>query len=219
MRDETPRALLPAVRSMARREAAALLLHPRLEAWLTAPAVTVSLRVIPCPWPGCATPPTPTGLLPVAAAESPGRGERPAEGTVTLSALSCEWLSARALLPLALGGAGGRVPRAVTTRAAALVRLLARTTPGAWVAGLPELDARERWLDGTLAIADVPPTADSWPAEPVLPASSRRLGQAHMVSPHLAAEETRALNDAYMTWRRSAVTAAFEQADKGQNGA
>ncbi|MGV9380416.1 hypothetical protein ACWDRB_31675 [Nonomuraea sp. NPDC003707] len=216
MRDETPRALPRAVRSMARREAAALLLHPRLEAWLTAPAVTVSLQAIPCPWPGCAAPPTPTGLLPVAAAESPGRGERPAEGAVTLRALSCEWLSARSLLPLALGG---RVPRTITTRAAALVRLLARTTPGAWVAALPELDARERWLDGTLAIADVPPTADAWPAEPVLPASSRRLGLAHMVSPHLAAEETRALNDAYMTWRRSAVTAAFEQAGKGQNGA
>jgi hypothetical protein len=39
-----------------------------------------------------------------------------------------------------------------------------------------------------------------------------------MVSPHLAEERTRALNDAYMRWRRSAVAAAFEKFEKAGKG-
>jgi hypothetical protein len=223
---------------MARREAAALLRHPRLETWVTHPAVTVSLRTVPCPWPGCRAPRTQAGLLPIASAEPLGRGERPRPGSVTLTALSCEWLAARSLWPLAQGAATGRVPGGVLTRAAALVRLLGHGPPDGWVAALPELDARERWVDEALGLADggAAPAA----GEPVLPASSRCVGLAqgrarravgapggedhraafasHPISPHLAGGRTGSLHDAYLRCRMSAVAAGFERAGEGRNG-
>ncbi len=232
MRDETSGTTLPVIESMARREAAALLQHPRLETWVTHPAVAVSLRIVPCPWPGCRAPGTQAGLLPLASAEPLSHGERPRAGSVTLTALSCEWLSPRSLLPLAQAGAGGRVPSVVMTRAAALVRLLARGTLDGWVSALPALDARERWFDDLVGRGAAASAAG--PREPVLPASSRSAwlaaGRArrsayasHLVSPHLAGERTRSLNDAYLRCRLAAVagafeTAAFEGAGGGRTG-
>ncbi|MEO3755836.1 hypothetical protein [Streptomyces sp. B6B3] len=243
-REESTRTPLSVISSMARREAAALLRHPRLETWVTHPAVTVSLRTVPCPWPGCRAPRTQAGLLPIASAEPLGRGERPRAGSVTLTALSCEWLAARSLWPLAQGAATGRAPGAVLTRAAALVRLLGHGPPDGWVAALPELDARERWLDEALGLADGGPAPEGRAvtavgAEPVLPASSRGVGLAqgrarhavrapggeghptayasHLISPHLAGGRTDSLNDAYLRCRMSAVAAAFERTGEGRN--
>jgi hypothetical protein len=157
------------LRRMARREAAAQLLRPNLATWVISPVTRVSVRPLPCPNCGAdANTVDFAALEPMDEVRVLRPGSPLVPGAVTLLALACEWLTARAMLPLVQGIQDGwkGLPAVVLTRAAAAAQIAARE-PGTSLSGLLlELDDRESWFH------------DSSPGEPargqrVLPASSR----------------------------------------------
>ncbi|MCM0640398.1 hypothetical protein [Cellulomonas wangsupingiae] len=217
----TDRDLLAVVHRLAAREAQAHLVHPVMSAWTDEPAVTVSIRVRPCPV--CGTRPGGPGVVAPATALRPVRevrvladGERQVEGSALLVSLWCEALTGRALVPLVAQGAA-RAATVARTRAATVAEL-----HGAGVTGLFDvltaLDAAEEPWSA--------PGAERW----TLPAATRyRLAGAEgraggrpapgsvlrarlrtsFASPHLADPNLAELADAYRAYRLEVAASAL----------
>jgi len=225
-------------RRMARREALVLAQYPALEAWVTDPPVRVSIRTVPCLW--CpvvaAAHLDPEGLRAMPGVRVLAAGEPALAGSALLTALPCEWLTARSLLPLVLGvdESRPRRPMSVMTRAAAAAPLArdSRVTFGALLAAL---DARESWIDAWLGLAQTAvPSEDAADVAPVLASSARltpytsfagaQIGSdteprclplvPHIITPHLLSSGTAAVNDEYFACRRSVLAAELGLGDK-----
>ncbi|MEV4847547.1 hypothetical protein AB0K20_30590 [Micromonospora matsumotoense] len=215
--DHDPAELTGVLRRMAHREASALLLRPNLTAWVVSPTTRVMVRAWHCPWCGTdAGAADPTALEPMDEVRMWRPDESGESAAVTLHALSCEWLTARSVLPLvrAVQDDRGDLPTDVSTRAAAVAGVLARA-PGTSLADLlAEVDARESWWTVESSTAGQPDHTQ--PVRPVLPASTRlapsvaRPGRdqdlvgPHVLFPHRLDDEPVGLRETYLRYRAEA---------------
>jgi hypothetical protein len=199
------------LRRMARREAATQLLRPNLTTWVTDPVTRVWVRPLPCPYCGAdADSVNPVALEPMDEVRALRSGDPSIPGSVTLHALACEWLTARAVLPLVRGVQDCRsdLPPVVLTRAAAAAEIVARE-PGASLSDLlSELDIRESWLSEP-ALADPPRGPQVLPASPRLAPddAGRDTVGAYVFMPHRIGTEPTGLEEAYRRHRDEAYAA------------
>lgn len=202
-------AMLDAVlRRMARREVATQMLRPNLATWVTNPVTRVSVCPLSCPHCGAdADSVDPTALEPMDEVRVLRPASPPIPEAVTLHALACEWLTARAMLPLVRGVQDGwkYMPAVVLTRAAAATEIMAREPCTSLYSLLSELDNRESWLPAL-------PPGEPVRGQPVLPASSRlspdhgsrdTVGY-HAFMPHRADSDPAGVNEAYRRHRDEA---------------
>jgi hypothetical protein len=221
------------LRRMARREAAMHLVRPNLATWVIDPITRVSVRPRLCPYCGADVDTVDlVALEPTDEVRVLRPGNPPVPGSVTLHALACEWLTARAMLPLVQDVHDGRsgLPAVVSTRAAAAAEILGRE-PGASIPDLLfELDKRESWVSATSP-------QDLIRGHQVLPVSSR-LSPDHsgrdtvgsnVFMPHRMDGEPAGLNEAYrrhfdeayadqMTWPSRLSRAAGPRPGSGRMG-
>ncbi|MGP3920403.1 hypothetical protein [Nonomuraea sp. 10N515B] len=180
---EDPQALTA---RMARREARVnrLIAPDQPPGVIRPPAPDLVVRVVTCPTCGGDGADPPFEHWSVSRAETT---------LPTLSILGCEWLTPRAVLPLAVAAERGAMPSAYRTRAVALLD----------GCDLRAVDLSERWADALVADRGSPDGAGPW----TLPAVTRvRGGGRHpmFAGPHPPAS-LGALNDLYLDVRLMAL--------------
>ncbi|MGN9787646.1 hypothetical protein ACTMTF_39910 [Nonomuraea sp. ZG12] len=171
---------------MARREAGLnrLIAPDQPPGVIRPPAPDVVMRMVPCPVCGAAGADPPFDHWRVTGEET---------GLPTLAVLGCEWLTPRAVLPMAIAIEQGTGPLAYRTRAVARLGGL----------DLRAVDRSETWAD---ALADGHGTAGD-AGEATLPAVTRaRDGDLRpmFTGPHAPEPETE-LNDMYLDVRLTAM--------------
>jgi hypothetical protein len=221
------------VARMAEREAAMVTLIAEDRVQTEEPQPEIVFKVLNCPWCGRATPPRPP--LREIAFRSGRAAARSLSHLPQVCVLSCEELTARALLPLGLRClTDGPARLRFSTRAAFWARFVGTGRPSMddTMRGLTLLDDGEAWLDDlarALHGGEARPVTARRRTERVLPACTRHTrpgDQAwrpdhaaaarrglHFLTSHLEGGAVAGLNDAYLAARKSAVADRLRAAD------